>query len=514
MTRTGYVRLIVPIAAIGLLLASCSDDDGGSSTAASEQTTTTVSACAEADALRASVDELGAVDVQAEGTDGVTAAVDTVKDDLAAARVHSERRAAAGGRRGSGRHRPAGHGGRRLRHRWRRPGPRSGGNRDERVGCARRVARYRSVWLVALGGAGPPRPTGGIHAGCVTTSAVSWLKIDLSAPPGWTSISRSMTNERYGFWGVSKDNAIDLDAGHGSRVDWARWSSTTAHRRTPRRRLLYDHLDFMHGVQAFLGALRGASIAAVRRGLPVDGGGGQLVPVVLRADGLDVAVPDRQLRHRLLLGVHRPLGRADGDRRARPSAPRRGSSARSTTCGSAGSPTSACPARTAGEGGRYLIVGPGYDGPLPDSGYHVFHCPHDAGDLDRPRVHGRQRPDDPGRGDPQRRPGAPYVPGAHGTAVGSFLAGDAPLGAAARRPRPGSSRRRGCRSTRCSRTTSATGSWSTSWCSRSRPKPATPSCSACSPPSGSCTASRSSPTTGCARSSRTPSWSATPPPAP
>ncbi len=30
--------------------------------------------------------------------------------------------------------------------------------------------------------------------------------------------------------------------------------------------LLYDHLDFMHGVQAFLGALRGASLASVRRG--------------------------------------------------------------------------------------------------------------------------------------------------------------------------------------------------------------------------------------------------------
>ena len=29
---------------------------------------------------------------------------------------------------------------------------------------------------------------------------------------------------------------------------------------------LYDNLDFMHGVQAFLGALRGASLASVRRG--------------------------------------------------------------------------------------------------------------------------------------------------------------------------------------------------------------------------------------------------------
>ena len=30
--------------------------------------------------------------------------------------------------------------------------------------------------------------------------------------------------------------------------------------------LLYDHLDFVHGVEAFLGALPGASLAAVRRG--------------------------------------------------------------------------------------------------------------------------------------------------------------------------------------------------------------------------------------------------------
>ena len=26
-----------------------------------------------------------------------------------------------------------------------------------------------------------------------------------------------------------------------------------------------------------------------------------------------------------------------------------------------------------GEGGRFLLVPPGYDGPLPDSGYHVEH---------------------------------------------------------------------------------------------------------------------------------------------
>ena len=50
--------------------------------------------------------------------------------------------------------------------------------------------------------------------------------------------------------------------------------------------------------------------------LPVGGRGGQLVHVVLGADGFGVAVPDWQLRHRVLLGVPRPVRWADGDRRA------------------------------------------------------------------------------------------------------------------------------------------------------------------------------------------------------
>jgi hypothetical protein len=82
------------------------------------------------------------------------------------------------------------------------------------------------------------------------------------------------------------------------------------------------------------------------------------------------------------------------------------------------------------EGGRYLIVGPGYDGPLPDSGLHVFHArtthvtvicraflidydPAPAVEVIRNgfRVY-------------------PYVPGGRGTTIGTFLAGKSPLGAA------------------------------------------------------------------------------------
>ena len=167
-----------------------------------------------------------------------------------------------------------------------------------------------------------------------------------------------------------------------------------------------------------------------------------------------------------------------------------------------------------GEGGRYLIVGPGYHGPLPDSGYHVFHAR-----TTRVTVIGRgfMVDNDPKIPVEAIRDGfrvSRYLPGAHGTAIGSFLAGRAPLGRRARRPKPRSSKRPACRSTPSSRTTSGTGNWSTSSCSRNRPDRAIPSCSAYSPPSGSSTASRSSPTSGCARSSRTPSSSATPPPAP
>ena len=88
--RARVVRGLVATAAIGLLLASCSDDSESSSetTAApttTEATTTTVATtCADSEALQSSVAALEDVDVVAEGTDGLTAAVDQVKTDLEA----------------------------------------------------------------------------------------------------------------------------------------------------------------------------------------------------------------------------------------------------------------------------------------------------------------------------------------------------------------------------------------------------------------------------------------------
>jgi len=83
-----------------------------------------------------------------------------------------------------------------------------------------------------------------------------------------------------------------------------------------------------------------------------------------------------------------------------------------------------------GAGGRYLIVGPGYDGPLPDSGFHVFHAR-----TTRVTALGRgfMVDNDPSVPVEAIRNGvrlSRYVPGGEGTAIGTFLAGRAPLGAA------------------------------------------------------------------------------------
>jgi hypothetical protein len=197
--------------------------------------------------------------------------------------------------------------------------------------------------------------------------------------------------------------------------------------------LLYDHLDFVHAVEAFLGAIPGASLVALRRGFRsagaednsftlfselmdsaslfltgncdtiyfwgfLDLSDGPMVmdvPSVDAPSGILGTVDDMWFRWVTDIGLPGP------DR---------------------------------GAGGRYLIVGPGYDGPLPDSGYHVSHSR-----TTRVTVVGRAFMVDNEPAIPVEaiRSGfrvSPYVPGAQGTAVASFLAGHAPLGAA--RPEP------------------------------------------------------------------------------
>jgi hypothetical protein len=76
-----------------------------------------------------------------------------------------------------------------------------------------------------------------------------------------------------------------------------------------------------------------------------------------------------------------------------------------------------------GEGGRYLLVGPGYEGALPDSGYHVARSR-----TTRVLLLGRSflQDDDPASTvDLIKRTLKlyPYVPGAYGTSVATLLTG-------------------------------------------------------------------------------------------
>ena len=106
------VRAVVACAVLGAVMISCGDDDGAttsettsaasSATAGPTSTETTAPApessaaassnapsgdvCADREALSTSIDALTNLDVVAEGTNGVTAAVSDVNDDLAALR--------------------------------------------------------------------------------------------------------------------------------------------------------------------------------------------------------------------------------------------------------------------------------------------------------------------------------------------------------------------------------------------------------------------------------------------
>ncbi len=194
--------------------------------------------------------------------------------------------------------------------------------------------------------------------------------------------------------------------------------------------LLYDHLDFVHGVQAFLGALRGASLASVRRGhlsVGVEDNSLLLFSELMDSTSLFLTANCDTVYFWGFVDL------SDGPMVIEVPA--------------LGAPSGilgtiddmwfnwvtdvGLPGPDRSEGGRYLMVGPGYDGPLPDSGYHVFHAR-----TKRVTLIGRafMVDNDPKVPVEAIRNGVRvyrYVPGAYGTAVGSFLAGQAPLGAAA-----------------------------------------------------------------------------------
>jgi hypothetical protein len=197
--------------------------------------------------------------------------------------------------------------------------------------------------------------------------------------------------------------------------------------------LLYDHLDFSQGVQAFLGSLRGASIAAVRRGLlsaGIEDNSFAFLPELMGSSSIFLTANCDTIYFWGFIDLADGPMVIDVPSIAAPS-------------GILGTVDDmwfrwvtdvGLPGPDRGEGGRYLMVGPGYDGPLPDSGYHVAHAR-----TSIVTFIGRafMIDNDPTAVAKAVREGVrvyPYVAGSHGTAVASFLAGDAPLGAPATIP--------------------------------------------------------------------------------
>jgi hypothetical protein len=134
---------------------------------------------------------------------------------------------------------------------------------------------------------------------------------------------------------VSTPDRVDSRLGPLEFDDGAPTDATAA--------LVYDNLDFQNGVQAFLGAIPGVSINAVRQGFlaaGIEDNSFTLFSELMDSASLFLTancdtVDDMWFKWVTDIGLPGP------DR---------------------------------GAGGRYLIVGPGYDGPLPDSGFHVFHA--------------------------------------------------------------------------------------------------------------------------------------------
>jgi hypothetical protein len=196
---------------------------------------------------------------------------------------------------------------------------------------------------------------------------------------------------------------------------------------------VYDNLDFQNGVQAFLGALPGASLGALRRGfrsVGVEDNAFTLFPELMDSASLFLTANSDTVYFwgfvdlsdgPMVIDVP-PLGAPSGilgtidDMWFR----------WVTDFG--------LPGPDRAEGGRYLLVGPGYDGPLPDSGFHVFHVR-----TTRVTVLGRgfMVDNDPKVPTEAIREGirvSRYEPGTQGTAVATFLSGEAPLGAPSAAP--------------------------------------------------------------------------------
>jgi hypothetical protein len=185
---------------------------------------------------------------------------------------------------------------------------------------------------------------------------------------------------------------------------------------------LYDHLDFVHGVEAFIRAYPGASLAAVRRGflsIGVEDNSVLLFSDLMDSSSLFLTANCDTVYFISFIDVSDGPMVVDVPAFGAPS----GILGAIDDMWFGWVTDFGLPGPDRGQGGRYLIVGPGYDGPLPDGGFHVSHAK-----TSRVIALGRafMIDNDPRPPSEAIRNGvriSAYVPGGHGTAVATFLAG-------------------------------------------------------------------------------------------
>jgi hypothetical protein len=191
---------------------------------------------------------------------------------------------------------------------------------------------------------------------------------------------------------------------------------------------VYDNLDFSRGVEAFLNSFQGASLAALRKGfleIGVQDNDFVLFPELMDSQSLFLTANSDTAYFWGFVDLSDGPMVIDVPKLSAPSA----------ILGTVDDmwfkwvTDFGLPGPDRGSGGKYLIVGPDYDGPLPDSGFHISHA-----STNRVTALGRafmvdNDPSVPVAEIKESLRVYPYTAGAEGTAVASFLAGEAPLAA-------------------------------------------------------------------------------------
>ena len=191
---------------------------------------------------------------------------------------------------------------------------------------------------------------------------------------------------------------------------------------------LFEHLEFSRGVEACMGGYRAASIGAVRKGfleIGVNDNDVLIFSELMDSQSLFLTANCDTVYFLSFVDLSDGPMVLDVPQLSAPSA----------ILGTVNDmwfqwvTDFGAPGPDRGAGGKYLVIPPGYEGPLPDSGFHISHAR-----TERVCVLGRafMIDNDPSKPASEIRDSFrvyPYTPGGEGTAIASFLAGDAPLAA-------------------------------------------------------------------------------------